>query len=131
MWFYLNEEKEFDPSEHEGIVGFVYLIENLDNGKKYIGKKLLTKSVRYQKNKKKKTKRVESDWKEYTGSNEQLNADVANGAKLKKKILYLCRSKGWMSYFETKEILNRNAIIDETYYNFWVQCKIRSSHLTK
>lgn len=127
MWYYIDEI--FDPADYNGIVGFVYLIENQDNGKKYIGKKLLTKSVRYQKNNKKKTKRVESDWLTYTGSNDILNEDVSKGANIKKTILHLCTSKGWMSYFETKEIFERDAIVKDEYYNSWVQCKIRKSHL--
>lgn len=128
-WNYIDERTEFDPTRYSSIVGFVYLIENVDTGMKYVGKKLLTKSVRYQKNNKKKTKRVESDWKTYTGSNEQLNEDISRGANIKKTILHLCTTKGWMTYYETKEILVRDAIISEDYYNTWVQCKIRRSHL--
>jgi hypothetical protein len=40
MWLY--EDKEF---EHSGEwYGFIYLIENLKNGRKYIGRKYLTKA---------------------------------------------------------------------------------------
>ena len=38
MWFYNDEE--FDPAELdiEGFAGFVYLITDLENNKKYVGK---------------------------------------------------------------------------------------------
>jgi hypothetical protein len=128
MWLYNG--KEFTSDMKDDYVGFVYLIENLDNGMKYIGKKLFTSSKTYQRNKKKKRMRVESNWNEYTGSNELLNEHVSNGANLQKTILYLCKSKGWMSYFETLEILQRQAIQSNAYYNAWVSCKIQRKHLT-
>lgn len=127
MWIY--DGKKFSEELIQDNVGFVYKIINTDNGKQYIGKKLFTKSKIYQKNKKKKRTRVSSDWIEYTGSNEELNEDIKNGAKIDKFIIHLCKSKGWCTYQETKEILTRDAIIDPMYYNSWVSCKIRRSHL--
>ena len=127
MWLYNG--KEFTSDMKDDYVGFVYLIENLDNGMKYIGKKLFTSSKTYQRNKKKKRMRVESNWNEYTGSNDLLNEHVSNGANLQKTILYLCKSKGWMSYFETLEILQRQAIQSDEFYNAWVSCKIQRKHL--
>lgn len=127
MWLYNG--KEFTSDMKDDYVGFVYLIENLDNGMKYIGKKLFTSSKTYQRNKKKKRMRVESNWNEYTGSNELLNEHVSNGANIRKTILYLCKSKGWMSYFETLEILQRQAIQSDEFYNAWVSCKIQRKHL--
>jgi len=127
MWLYNG--KEFTSDMKDDYVGFVYLIENLDNGMKYIGKKLFTSSKTYQRNKKKKRMRVESNWDEYTGSNELLNEHVSNGANIRKTILYLCKSKGWMSYFETLEILQRQAIQSDEFYNAWVSCKIQRNHL--
>ena len=127
MWLYNNQE--FTTEAIDNHVGMVYIITNLDNGRKYVGKKLFTKSKTFQKNKKKKRTRVESDWAEYTGSNKVLNEDVSAGANLKKEILHLCTKRGWMSYLETQEILNRNAIQSDEYYNEWVSCKIQRRHL--
>ena len=127
MW--LHQEKEFTEDMIEDNVGFVYLITNTTNGKLYVGKKLFTKSKTYQKNKKKKRKRVSSDWMEYTGSNDMLNEDVQNGHQIKKEILHLCKSKGWCTYWETKEILMRDSLINDKYYNQWLSCKIRRTHL--
>jgi hypothetical protein len=127
MWIYDN--KEFTEEMISEYVGFVYEITNLNNGRKYVGKKSFTKSKTYQKNKRKKRKRVSSDWIAYTGSNEQLNEDIGLGHQVSKKILHLCKSKGWMTYLETKEILVRDCIISDEYYNVWVSAKIRRSHL--
>ena len=127
MWFYKGEI--FTEDMIDDNVGFVYIIENLTNHKKYIGKKLFTKSKTYQKNKKKKRMRVSSDWMTYTGSNDQLNEDVKNGDEVKKEILHLCRSKGWCTYLETKEIIVRDSLLDDKYYNNWFSARIRKAHL--
>lgn len=126
-WFY--DCQPFTDDMIEDNIGFVYVIFNVTNGKFYVGKKLFTKSKTYQKDKKKKRKRVESDWKTYTGSNEDLNKDIASGHKITKVILKLCKSKGSLSYFESKEIFDRDAIISENYYNHWISCKIRGEHV--
>jgi hypothetical protein len=128
MWIY--NEILFTEEMIGSSVGFVYEIVNNTNGKRYIGKKLFTKSKRYQKNNKKKSKRVSSDWLTYTGSNDQLNNDIANGDTVTKYILILCKSKGWMTYHETKQILNRDCLLSDEFYNSWIQCKIRRGHLT-
>jgi hypothetical protein len=83
----------------------------------------------YQKNKKRKRKRVESNWRDYTGSNEVLNEEIKTGHNIEKEILHLCTGKAWLSYYETKEILLRDAIIDDMYYNGWLSAKIRKSQL--
>ena len=127
MWYY--ESKVFTDDMVGEHVGFVYLITNKTTNKKYVGKKLFTRIKRYQKNKKVKRTRVESDWLTYTGSNKLLNEDANSGHHLHKEILHLCTSKGWMSYLETQEILNRNAIQSDEYYNEWVSAKIQRKHL--
>jgi len=128
MWTY--QEKPFIEDMAEGFVGFVYLITNKTNGKKYIGKKLFSKAKTYQKNNRKRRTRVKSDWEIYTGSNALLNEDIKQGDEIEKEILHLCKSKGWASYYETLEILQRNALQDDKYYNQWVSCKIQARHLT-
>ena len=127
MWLYNGTE--FTEEMIDNNIGFVYQIENLTNGKKYVGKKLFTRSKTYQKNKKKKRKKVQSDWMTYTGSNEELNQDIKSGHQIKKEILHLCQTKGWATYLETKEIINRDCIIKDDYYNIWFSARIRRSHL--
>ena len=127
MWIYNDEV--FTEDMIGDNVGFVYIISNTTNGKFYIGKKLFTKLKTVQKKKKKKRTRVSSNWVDYTGSNDQLNEDSKNGHQIKKHILHLCKSKGWCSYMETKEILMRDCLLKDEYYNYWASCKIRRSHL--
>jgi len=127
MWIY--NDCEFTEDMISDNVGFVYVITNVTNNKQYVGKKSFTKSKTYQKNKKKKKTRISSDWITYTGSNDQLNEDIKNGDQVRKEIIHLCRSKGFMSYLETKEILVRDCLLSDKYYNYWVSCKIRRSHL--
>jgi hypothetical protein len=126
-WLYEGKEFVNDGQWY----GFVYEIENLTNGKKYIGRKYLTKAhSKTVKGKRKKT-RVESDWDEYYGSSATLKADVEKLGKenFKRSILKLCKSRGECNYFETKMIFDTNAILDPNYYNTWVSCKIQASHV--
>ncbi len=133
MWLKDNffSDDPFTEDDIGNAVGFVYLICNRTNGKSYVGKKLFTRSKTYQKNKKRKKTRVASNWITYTGSNEALNNDIAAGHKIEKYILHLCESKGWMSYLETKEIIDRNCLLSDHYYNDWFSCKVRRSHLKR
>ena len=63
-WHY--DGKVFDSDSIQDYFGFVYLIENLSNHRKYIGRKYFW-SFRTPKGKKRKVK-SESDWKKYYGS---------------------------------------------------------------
>lgn len=126
-WFYKGQEYEYD----ENYFGFVYLITNKKNGKKYIGKKFLT-SAGYKTVKGKRKKiRKESDWKDYYGSSTNLHKDIEEHGKenFHREILYLCRSRGECTYIETREIFARNALLKENYYNEFVGCKIQASHI--
>lgn len=126
-WLY--EGKQFEYSDEW--FGFVYLIENLENGKKYIGRKYLTKAATKTVKGKRKKIRVESDWDSYYGSSPALKEDVEKYGvdKFRRTILKLCKSRGECSYWETKLIFECDAILDDTYYNSWVSCKIQSSHV--
>jgi len=129
MWLYDNNVFEQIP---EGIVGFVYCITNLTNNRKYIGKKNFyfsrTKTV---KGKKKRTK-VESDWRDYYGSNKELIADVALYGKenFKREILMLCKSKGEFAYYEAKYQFDNKVLESEEYYNSWIMVRVHKKHLT-
>ena len=65
----------------ENAYGFIYVIVNTTNHKKYIGKKQMVRKIRRNPLKGKKRKRIdyiESDWKTYTGSSDALNSDIAS-----------------------------------------------------
>lgn len=134
MWLY--NDKEFDPAEYDGenLAGFVYLVTDLKNGKKYVGKKNLW-SVRklppLKGQKRKRTKISESDWRDYFGSNEEVKLLVENDGRdrFKREILRLCKSKGEMTYFEMKEQIDREVLFRDDYYNEFIGGKIHSKHL--
>jgi hypothetical protein len=113
-WQY-NEEDFTDVLK--GMEGFVYLITNLTNNKKYIGKKHFWTRQKDRKTGRRKTK--ESDWQNYFGSCDELNHDVKTLGKehFLREILYLCPHKKSMSYYETYEQFNRNVLMSEEYYN--------------
>jgi hypothetical protein len=111
----------------EGMEGFVYLITNLENGKKYIGKKTF-----WERRKDKKTgrrKKKISNWLDYFGSCDELIEDVKLLGKDKflREILYLCPHKKSMSFYETMEQFKRDVILREDYYNTNVEGKFFSS----
>ena len=128
-WIYRG--KEFDPVQIEKNIGFVYIIHNLVSDKKYVGKKLFTFSKIRQVNKKKKKSRVDSDWKTYYGSNDQLNLDVESLGEenFTREILHLGATKGTCNYLEAYEIMTRNAIISDNFYNSWLSVKVSRSQV--
>lgn len=113
-WQYNGEDFDETPKSMEG---FVYLITNLVNHKKYIGKKHFWTRQKNKKTGRRKTE--ESDWRNYFGSCDELNEDVKILGKDKflREILYLCPHKKSMSYYETYEQFNRNVLMNEEYYN--------------
>ena len=120
------------PFEDDGTsFGFVYLIENLTNNRKYIGRKYFTTSGTKQVNGKKRKIRKPSDWSTYYGSNEALKAEVAELGphNFRRTILHLCKTKSEAAYWETFEIFTRHALLDDVYYNDWCSCKVRRAHL--
>ena len=111
--------------------GFIYLIENLVNGRKYIGKKFFTKAGTRQIKGKKKKVRLSSGWENYWSSSDELKADVKTlgDDNFTRTILYLCKSRSECSYRETKEIFIRDALLTDDYYNKWVSSKIHKAHV--
>ena len=125
MAWYFNgvEFSEVDPK----LEGFVYLIENLTNNKKYIGKKTFWERRKDPKTGRRKKK--ESNWMNYYGSCDELKEDVKVLGKeqFKREILYLCPHKKSMSYYETYEQFKRDVIMREDYYNTNIEGKFFSS----
>ena len=117
MWLY--EEKQFDHESADSYYGFVYLIENTESGKRYIGRKYFTKAAAKQVKGKKKRYRKESDWKDYWGSSQRLLIDVENLGKdkFKRSILRLCKTRGECNYWEAKYQFMYDVLENDLYYN--------------
>ena len=130
MWKY--QGNEFTESMIEKYIGYVYLITNKTNNRQYIGKKLFWFSkTRTIKGKKKKEK-VLSDWQSYWSSSEELKKDVMELGEenFTREILYLCSSKGTMSYLELREQMDNRVLENQqVWYNGFVGGKIHRSHV--
>lgn len=132
MWYY--NEKEFTSEMINDYIGFVYVITDLSNNKKYVGKKTLTSKRKLpplKGKKRRRTKIVESDWQKYYGSSEEVNqlVETLGQDNFKREILHLCKSKSEMSYLELKEQMEREVLLNDEYYNGIIQVKIHRSHV--
>jgi hypothetical protein len=127
-WTYNNQPLLEIPDK---AVGFVYEIVNKATGRRYIGKKLFTFTKTKQVKGKKKKIKVESDWQSYWGSNKELveHVNILGEDRFERNILRICYSRGEMTYYETKLIFQYDAVISENYYNDWVMCRVRKSHI--
>jgi hypothetical protein len=134
MWYY--EGEEFTSEMIGDYIGFVYMITDKSNDKKYVGKKLFKSKRRLPPLKgksRRRTKVIESDWQEYYGSSEEVKLLVEEkGAdNFRREILHLLMSKGELSYMEAKEQFDRNVLLSDDYYNEFIGCKIHSKHVKR
>jgi len=88
-------------------VGFVYMINNNADGRKYIGRK------------KYKVKKKKDDWRTYTGSCKELNEDIKRLGKDKFTFIILKQYETGpeLNYAEAKLIMMVDAIFERSYYN--------------
>lgn len=126
MWIYNSQPILTIPDE---AVAFVYIITNITNNKKYIGKKSFYSTKYKTINKKKKRIKIESDWISYQGSN-QITATL-DPSILVKEIIHICYSKSEASYLEAKLQFQYDAIISDQFYNDWISVKVTRKHLQK
>jgi hypothetical protein len=102
----------FTSSNIQDYFGFVYLIQNTINGRRYIGRKYLW-SFRTPKGKKRKVK-SESDWKNYYGSCPELKEDIKKYGRenFSRTILSLHKTKGKTNYEETRQLFTNNVLTE-------------------
>ena len=118
------------PKNIEEYFGFTYLITNLVDGRLYIGRKFFKKKQTKPPLKGRKNRRIsyiESDWKDYYGSSPELQKDLdkLGKDKFKREVLNCYKTKWEVIYHEAREIFARDAIIDDKYYNQWINIKLR------
>lgn len=109
--------------------GFIYIITNTVDGKKYIGKKQIKSVKKLKPLKGRKNKRhfdIETDWKTYTSSSNELNADIVKHGKdrFKFEIIRFCDSKFELAYYEAKLQFEHDVLLKDGYYNGIINCRI-------
>ena len=128
MWLYNNSPLQIIPDD---AYGYVYLITNTISGRKYIGKKLFWfRKTKVVKGKKKRLK-VESDWRDYWSSSDEVKKDVDTyGAdNFTREILHICPNKGLCNYLEAREQMDRRVLESNNYYNGQIQCRVHRTHI--
>ena len=117
VWYF--DDEPFIPTEDylKKFEGFVYLITNLTNGKRYIGRKYLF-SIRKVKNKTKR-QRSNSDWMEYWSSSNSVKEDIEILGKdnFKREILVLCKTRGDTNRMEEFYQWKYNVLENDNWYN--------------
>ena len=110
----------------------MYCITNRATDRKYIGKKFFWFKKTLPKTKTRKRRKityVESDWRDYFGSNKYLVEEVQDIGKgiYYREILHLCKTKGECAYMEAKEQFDRDVLLSDDYYNGIINCRIGSN----
>ena len=110
-WYF--EGSPFLSEDIDDNFGFVYLITNTQNNRRYIGRKYFW-SFRTPKGKKRKVKQ-ESDWKKYYGSCPELKEDVEHYGRgvFRRTILSLHKTKGKTNFEETRQLFV-NGVLTES-----------------
>jgi len=113
----------------ESPYGFIYKITNLCSNKKYIGKKQIKTVLKRKPLKGKKNKRhseKETDWKTYTSSSNDLNADITTLGKDKFtfEIIQFCTCKWDLAYYEAYYQFILCVLITDDYYNGIINLRI-------
>ena len=120
---WIFEDRAFLSKDINDLYGFVYLITNIQSGRKYIGRKYFWQ-FRTPRGKKRKVK-SESDWKKYYGSCPELKDDIKLLGKqnFSRTILSLHKTKGKTNFEETRQLFYHNVLTEELdtgvprYYN--------------
>ena len=133
QWTYQGKIVEELPEDCEA---FVYLITNTTNDRKYVGEKL----AKFKKTRpplkgriNKRRSKVESDWRDYWGSSDQLQEDVnqIGEDKFTREILYYCPSRGVASYLEAREQFERRVLEKDEYYNGIINVRVGGSKVLR
>lgn len=85
------------------------------------------------KKKRKLEAKIDSDWRDYYGSNLELNKDVELLGKenFKREVLFYCKSKAECSYIEAREQFQHKVLESKDYYNGQIAVRVHGSHILK
>lgn len=118
------------PKDITKYQGYVYRITHIPTGKFYVGKKFFwnKKTLPPLKGKKnRRHSRVESDWKNYYGSSNNLLNDIEKYGKkqFERRILRCCENKWDCAFFELQEQLNQSVLFRDDSYNEIINIRLR------
>jgi hypothetical protein len=122
FWIYKKEKIDCIEDFPIGTFGFIYEIEHIPSGKKYIGKKQLkfTRKLPPLKGQKRWRKvEKESDWLKYTGSHTFLKEIRKENRydELRREILLICFTKKILTYNELKYQMMFEVLEESSYLN--------------
>jgi len=131
-WVCFSTGKPYTPSTDAH--GMVYKITDHDNGKIYIGKKQLHKTVPLGKKemakvekidkRKKYGKRVETDWRKYSSSNKELSKKInIDTYEFTFQVIHECYDETSLKFKELEEIINQCSFSSSNGYNDNIQIK--------
>lgn len=128
VWLYQGRPLD-DVDIPPKAVGFVYLMTHTETGARYIGRKLLTKAKRSQRQGKVIKSRVESDWREYWSSSPEILKMIEEGGtgQFSREVLVFAENKSQLNYME--ECLQYSLGVLET--EGWLNSNIRSKAFRK
>lgn len=114
-WLY---HENIDINEY---FGFIYKITNTVTSQFYIGKKQFFKErkVKLKDSKRKIKQLIESDWKKYWGSSKEFlsHKKEHKDEHFKKEILFLCKNKSELTYYENYYIYENHNMLDPLCFN--------------
>ncbi len=128
-WEFEGKEIKSLQDAPEGVVGFIYIITNIESGRRYIGKKYIYSEKKVNMNKKEiaalTNKRLrkwrmvkkEAEWLSYMSSSEEIKKEYAEGVKFKKEIVMWTFSKLQTYYEEVKLQFQNNVLESDDWYN--------------
>ena len=77
--------------------------------------------------------KVDSDWRDYYGSSDELTIDVNKLGKenFKREVLFFCNSKAELSYVEAREQFARKVLESDDYYNGHIRVRVHGKGILK
>lgn len=124
-WLFKGESIT-DEMIPKGAIGFIYLITHTTSGRKYIGRKLLTKAHRRQQNKKIIRSRVESDWRSYWSSSPELLKLIEQEGtdNFVREVLLFAENKSALMYLEEKFQYGLGVLENDGWFNTNIRSKL-------
>lgn len=122
MWLYKNKQVTSIDDMPKDTFGFIYEVQHIPTGRRYIGKKVLifNRTLPPLKGQKRKRKvQKESDWLKYYGSHKEIVGLIKEGKQdeFKREILQFVETKKLLTYFECKYLFIKEVLEGGDYIN--------------